>query len=674
MKKYQKIILSAVVLLTLYCISVFVSFAFSGRKDARKMDEARRLFAAGNYEKARPVLSGILTDDPSNETACLLLAEIFETDRNYPMAAVLYQRVVSLNPFEVPLRSKLAVMLSVTGGYGDILKLLGKEFDQKTLGEEELLCYLEALSMTGNRKSFEANLPVLKPDSVPRLTLLYGIHELDQKQYAKALGCFDSISTDSVAIPVRYKALSLGAIAAAMLPNEPLSEAKLKSAAELVPVLGAFPLATFYLNRNNPAEALVWLKECLKTNPGHTGAKLDMIDIYASDKDVEQLRKLLASFVPHSRDDQECSNYLKAAIALYEKRYKEVLSLLEAAPHILNRLGYQSMNLEARIALQDVYRIPENVTALTRLSDSVQVRQHIHDRLYPLLVDLVKQEKSAEADTVAAVLIPMMDNARFPAAESTFKMLLLSAMKRNDYQKAMDYSAYLLRNDPKMPLANLTMGEALIAMKRPDKALVYLKAVPDSLSAFYDRARAYALLKDDQKAEQAYRTAWAEYPGDVILFSAYADFLFAKQRFTEIKPLIAAMPDSPDAKYAISTIQAKIADRTGDKKESVRLYSEALELLKTFPESDENLYRQAYLYALTGQDAKAGPIYRRLLEKMPNSIIMLLNLSEVEAALGNHQEAMARAETAARLYPESQEVKDCLNRRKAEASAAKSGN
>jgi Tfp pilus assembly protein PilF len=458
-----------------------------------------------------------------------------------------------------------------------------------------------------------------------------------------------------------------------MLQNEQLSETKLKSAAELVPILGAFPLATFYLNRNNPAEALVWLKECLKADPGHVGAKLDMIDIYASDKNVEQLRKMLASDKPHNRDDQECSNYLKAVIALYEKRYKDVPPLLDAAPHILNRLGYQSMCLEARIALQDVYRIPENVITLTRLSNSVQIRQHVVDRLYPLLVDLVKQEKTIEADTIAAVLLPMMDGARFSAAVPTFKMLLLSAMKRNDYQRTMDYSSYLLRHDQEMPLANLTMGEALIAMKRPDKALAYLKAAPDSLSVFYDRARAYTILKDDHNAELAYRAAWEKFPGDIILFSAYADFLFAQQRFSEINPLIAGMPDSPDAKYAISTIKAKVADKAGDKKESVRLYSEALELLKTFPVSDENLYRQAYLYALTGQDAKAEPIYRQLLQKMPNSMIILLNLSEVEAALGNHQEAMMQAKAASLFYPDAQEVKDCLNRRKAEAAAAKSG-
>ncbi len=458
-----------------------------------------------------------------------------------------------------------------------------------------------------------------------------------------------------------------------MLQNEPLSEAKLKAAAELVPVLGAFPLATFYLNRNNPAEALVWLKECLKADPGHVRAKLDMIDICASDKDVEQLREMLASDTPRNRDGQECSNYLKAAIALYEKRYKDVLPLLDAAPHILHRLGYQSMRLEARIALQDVYRIPENVTALTRLSNSAQIRQHVADRLYLLLVDLVKQEKNGEADTIATVLLPMMDNARFSAAVPTFKMLLLSAMKRNDYQKAMDYSACLLRYDPQMPLANLTMGEALIATRRPDKALAYLKAAPDSLSVFYDRARAYTILKDDHNAELAYRTAWEKFPGDVILFSAYADFLFARQRFNEINSLVTGMPDSPDAKYAISTIKAKIAGKAGDKKESVRLYSEALELLKTFPASDETLYRQAYLYALTGQDSKAGSIYRQLLKKVPNSMIVLLNLSEVEAVLGNHQEAMVQAETAARLYPDAQETKDCISRRKAEAAAAKSG-
>jgi Tfp pilus assembly protein PilF len=672
MKKYQKILLSAVILITLYCISMFVSFAFSGRNDARNLEEAHRGFDAGQFDRARPVLLKILNDDPANETACRLLAEIFESDRNFPVAAMLYQRAVSLSPFDAPLRSRLAVMLSATGRFDDLLSLLEPDFTQKTLGLEDLLCYLEALAMTGNRKGFEENLPELGADSSPRRQLLEGIRLLDQKDYASALDRLDRASTDPVSVSIRYKALSLGAIAAAMLKNEALAEARLTAAAELVPISGTYPLATFYLNRNDTLNASVWLTKCLEADPGQVAARLDLIDIYASAKEIDLLRGMLR-FAPRSRDGQECLNYLKAAVALGEKNYAQVPLLLDAAPHLINRPGYHVLCLDARVALSDVNRIPEHVAALTRLSTAEQVRPQLAQKLYPLLVDLVRQEKFAEADTIAAVLRPLMSPAQFTAAVPTFQMLLLSAMKRNDYRTAMEYSAALLQDDPGMPLANLALGEALIAMKRPDQALVYLNAAPDSLSVLYDRAQAYTQLKDVQRAGEVYRAAWKQFPGEVLLFSAYADFLFVQQQFDELDALIAGMPDSPGANYAVRMIQAKIADRAGDAPGAARLYSEALDVLKTLPASDENLYRQAYLYALTGQEARAVPIYRALLQKEPNSMIILLNLSEVEATLGHHPEALSLAETAVRLYPAAQEVQDCLRRRKAETLAATPG-
>ena len=85
------------------------------------------------------------------------------------------------------------------------------------------------------------------------------------------------------------------------------------------------------------------------------------------------------------------------------------------------------------------------------------------------------------------------------------------------------------------------------------------------------------------------------------------------------------------------------------------------------PPTPANLYQTAFLHAALDQDEEAARIYRRLLKENPDSLLLIVNLSEVEAALGNHSDALLLAERALRLEPQSAAAKECLARRRAEA-------
>lgn len=670
MKGYQKFIVAIVAMLTLYCTAEFIHYTVTGKSRARRMSAATRCFTSGDYVQARPALVKILTEEPANESACRMLAEMAEADRDYPAATAYYRYLVNLNPLESGFRSRLASMLAVTGQYGELLKLLQTDFNDRNQNSGDLLYYLEALDMTGESAAFATNLPALGSKPSAQMLFLYGLKDMDDRQYEKALQVFGQVRQMSDSPVLQYKTYATGAIAAGMLKADRQVEEQLAPAAKLVPALGAFPLARFYLKQGNRAEALFWLKECLKKNSRNTEAKLDLTDLYADEKNISALKDLQNTAGSRSRAEQECRNYLGTAVALYEHRSADARQLLDAAPQLKTRLGYQSMMLEALTGTRNVYQIPGVVSALLRISDTDTVRQYVQNRLFSLLTVLLKEENSEKADAIAAVLLPMLDDARLKSMEPTLKILLLSAVKRNDSQEILNYVGYLLRCDPEMPLALLAKGEALLAMNRPDKAVPCLKAIPHSLPALFDLARAYLMLSDRQNAGMVYQKAWNEFAGDVFLFSAYADFLLSDGHFDAIEQLIPSLPDLPEAKYETAIIRARIAEKNGRADEALSRYKQALDLIGTFPGSDENSYRKAYLYALTGEDAKAAPIYRQLLKKTPDSLSLLLNLSEVEAALGNHTEAAALAEKSARLYPDSPEAKSCLARRKAESASA----
>lgn len=661
--KYRKIILSIVILLTVYSISVFIDFMLSGRKDARRLDAATRYFSSGNYDKARPALIKIVSADPGNEAACRMLASVYESEHNYQAAAVYYRQACALNPFDKSCRVKLAENLTMLGGSQDILKLLKADFNNQALSEEEVLYYLEALIVGGDQSGFARHLPALKTDSAPHLYLLYGIREMDNRQYVKALSIFGRLQKEDVSAAVRYRALAFSAVSAGMLKDDVLTEENLKAAAALNPVLGSFPLASFYLNQGKQTEALVQLMRCVKAAPGHALARLAIIDIYAQSKNIQRLKELLKDSAVHSRDEQQINNYLKASIAIYEKDYRNVLKFLDAAPDTAGRPGHQTMMFEALLAAQDIGRLPGCVNDLLRVVPRNSIHGYIESRLYPLLTELLQERRFTEADKVATVLLPATAPEYFSVAAPSVNMLLLSAMDRRAYGLIIDYAAFLLKKDPQNVMANLATGEALLAMGRPQDALTWLAKIPESLPVFYDQSRAWLMLKEDGKAESIYKRAWSRFPGDILLFEAYADFLFARNRFSEIPALISRLPDVPDAGYAASLIQAKIAEAGNDSSRAHQYYLAALASLTFFPDTPERQYRQAYLYAMTGQAGEAEKIYRYLLGQKADDLRALLNLSEVCASLGNLKDAEELAQKAVRLYPDSVDARICLKRR-----------
>ncbi|MGE4488328.1 MAG: tetratricopeptide repeat protein [Kiritimatiellales bacterium] len=668
MSKHKKILLSAVILITVCCISVFIDLAVSGRKEVRLVDEATGLYERGDYQAARPKLIKSLRDNPSNETVCRMLGEIYESERNYPVALVYYRRAAALNPLDDSLRPKLVQLSAVTGEFGQVLNLLKKDFSQGKLTAEELLDYLEVLMMTGDRAAVEDSLPARTDGAAPQLILLYGILQMDDGNYAAALRDFDSILDQEISVPLRYRALSLSATAAGMAGNDPLAEERLKAAAELVPCLGTYTLALFYLNRDDTVQAQNWLEKCLEALPGHVPARLALTDIYADRHDLNLLKTFLEAGAPRSRAEQECRNYLKAAIALYEQRYKDVQALLLATPLTANRLGHQTMKFEALVSSGTVDGIVPCVDLILRINRTEQVRAYLQQRLSDFLISLVGNRQMTDADRIAMTLVPLSNDAGLQDLMPTWKVLLLGALERHDYTPAKLYASTMLRCEPENPLAALSMGEVLLATWHPDEAVEYLNRLPDSLPVLYDRAKACLMQGDDAGAEQIYRVAWKTFPGDLMLFNAYADFLFKRQRGTEVIPMISQLPDSTEADYVSSLTRARLAETARDGRAAKREYSAALDLLQKLPGTPKRRYQQAYLYASTGQDAEAAELYRQLLKDFPDDQMILVNLSEVEAALGNASEAVALAKKAARLYPDAPEVRTCLARRQAESA------
>ena len=165
------------------------------------------------------------------------------------------------------------------------------------------------------------------------------------------------------------------------------------------------------------------------------------------------------------------------------------------------------------------------------------------------------------------------------------------------------------------------------------------------------------------EADRMYAAAWRQAPGNPVLFESYAAFLIDRKRGGEIAALAVELPATPGARHLAAFQQARAAEAGNSPDEARKHYLDALAALEKLPPSPAVDYRRAYLSALAGRDTEAEALYGRLLEDNPQSLPVLLNLSEVKAALGKKQEALSLARSAARLAPDSEAARQCLKRR-----------
>lgn len=664
MKKHQKVWIVLVAGLTAGFLVLFFISLLSGRTTAGKMDLAARHVRRGEMEQAMPLLLDAISQDRSNEMAFRLLCDIYEQRHNYLSAAVCLQQVRFLNPLDTEIRPRLAWLFWAAGRSADVRNLLQDEWDRGRLSAREQLLYLEARMMAGDREMVEEHLPPLGESDDPFLFLLYGMLALDQGEWARAIERLNQI--DGMApVALRYRAASLSAFAAIALQDEQLAEEQLILAADLLPAQGLYPLALFYLERDDREEGIRRLHQAADADPANYAAKLMLTDLYAQEQRVDRLEALLEGETPRDRAGQEYVNYLRAAIALHRNQMGEVIARLQAAPNTAYRQGHQSMLFEALVAERRVAETARAVTSfLASAADPQVVRARIQRRLYELMADLVEARRIDDADQIALAMLTVIDGADDPAAVPMLSLLLVNDPQRNRYETVMRYAARILGSDSRHPLANQAMGEALLAIGRARRALTYFEAIPNSLPSKAGQALAYIELGDLVRAEQIYRSAWEAFPGDLPLYEAYAAFLIDRGRFDEVASLSAVLPETPDAVTARELMHARAARRQDDRARAERHERAALEAVRTMEETPSSQILQAWLLAGLREVDAAADLYRNVLRDDPGNLLVLLNLAEVEAERGNHDESMRLTEEALQRYPNSPQAQEAMARRR----------
>lgn len=673
-KKLRIAIFVILLLLTAAVIAAVVYFVLKDHKETAKIEDAKVYYKSRDYKRAKEVLINILRRDRSNELAFRMLADILESEYDLKGAAYCYSQAVSLAPLDKDLRIQYSNLLSLMGNYPLVVTNLKMYFENKSLAVEPLTLFLEAAIFEKMRIDFNTEISKVGEYSPALGLYLSGVQALSEKKLKSALGIFMKINDNDLNAYLRYKLITYIASINFSLGNYEEAEKYYLIFAKAAPELGAYQLADFYVSRDRLKDAIVWFEKAHEINPADGSTVTALAEAYASTNQPDKVNALLTGFTPRTKTDIELVNYLRAIAKFQSGSFVDAGKLLDVCPTMSNRRVYKLIRFYAALSGRKLDQLPGCVEELKKAVDTDESNQRLTVALRGLLLDYYKQNNVADAGKVANAMLIVADK---PGQDRLFALnvALISASKSRDYAKMELLASRILKESPENMLATLAMGDAMQAKGQIKESLVFFNKLPkDDSGALMGRAVSYQSLGRNEEAGKCFRQVWEQHPGDPVVFQYYADFLMDQKQYDEVVKLFGSLKDTPENDYLKSYLNGRIAEIKGNKEVMLKEYGRSIDYLKKMPPDKANRYRLAYLLAVCDRNQEASAVYHELLKESPEWVMVIINLSEIEASLGNTREGLLLAEKAFRLAPKDPNVKTCLERRKKEneAAAAKS--
>ena len=512
------------------------------------------------------------------------------------------------------------------------------------------------------------DLKTKKTDS-PRIRLAEGVFLLRNRKINEAEAVFKNYATQNHPADQRWCAnFGLGRIA--LLKGQHQAAEKFFLAAHAaVPERTAWQLATFYQNSGQLKTAAGYLEEEIKYSPYKHGAFANLGEIYAALEDKAKLGKLRKTLRPKGKNDLETAYYLDALIEFLNHNFAPMLNKLGLCKSYQPRPLYRLMKLTGDAATGKITELPEDVRLLLGTGPTAEQKKRITDLLLPMLAEAAKNNNRDNAEILAKTLIPLLPE-KSPDALLVHETLMRTAFLKQDFYQARREAAIVLRMDPNSAAGNTIMAETLLAAKQPEESLNYFRKLPQTKNNVINYAAALSAAKKYGETEKLLEDFRKKHPGDPAIFDLYAGSLMLQKKYAKAAALAKSLPATPVGEYTANFLLAQIAEAEKKTAESRTYYQKAIAALEKMKPTPQITYQTAYLYALTDQNKKAEELYEQLLKQNPQWALILVNLSEVKAALGDEKGAMQLAEQAMRLYPNWNAAQMCLQRRKAEYAKA----
>ncbi len=693
MKKLIKyLVILSLVFTSIGIVFVFLWQAFEKKDIADSLCNAEKFYNEKKYTEAKQAIQEVLSHDNLNEKALRLSAEILEKEYNFPVAALLWKRLISLNPLDDSLVYRYVATLNAGRNFRETALYLEKRKKAGKLMAPEILELSRAELEMGNFKEAkrlfeEVDKGLVNQDDYSLLSADLLLVD-NQKEEAKKM--YEWLARKSDKTLVRFTALLRLSSYVAGADREKL----LKEAAAVFPLFGNAVLADYYLSLGRFQETVALLEKV--PSPERNFLQVRQLgEAYAALQQPDKINALVKIIPTNIRDGIVLKYYLQALSAFLNKKYEKTRELLENCLDFSERPLYNYLQMESGAVLNlPPAGLIGNARKLAE-SGEENAPKRITTILLPLLLRYYEAKRYNDGLLLGSYLFSLEE--KNPAVED---ILLLCYLREGKMEpQYLEVTRRILVRDPNNRDALLAATIQAVAENRPEDAksfaLRLLKADPKSMFALsllagfeeqaknlpaaekYLRQELAANPDEPEAADRLFIFLMRNKPKEIELFAdqyaangnparkarAFLYKAFAAIVAKDRQKAYGYFQDALKNDHKILTVYLNLAElaKTPDEK---RKY--LLEAQREFPENRMVLLQLASLYATDKNDAEAAKLYEKLLQWEPNNLLILINYSEVLASLGQEEKAMTLAVQAKTMYPKDPRVEECYAMREFE--------
>ena len=638
-KKVRIALICAALVILLASVALSVCLLVSNYQNVQLFRQAENNFKQGDAESLKLAQSQLLSltaNDPDNEYAFVLLAEIAKRNKIYPEYIYYSLQAHKLNPLSEKNEKAYIESLLYARSFERLETFLSRKGD---LGGELNGILLYAAGQNGNIAKYRDLLERRNDNLIAELALLLYKHtHLDNKAKISTLQNYLELRAKNDF----HRQEILAAMARAHLDENNLDQAEkcLLEAYLLNEFAFAPALGRFYANYRSLGQALNIFEKYLAVYHDPMLA-LQCAEIYCLLKKGDKISDLLKHYQGDTGKDAMLLCYYFEVLAKFAANdigsCREYLGLLQKAVNTpLATFIYLCFEADhGTLAGVNKY-----YNAMLNHRNYLDLQQRA-DRM---VIGFVK--KSLAAKVADPHLAELAKKVYWRMPDATIGKYLLLAQRRNgsvdllllgDVMKRFSGDQGVIKIALEYYLAHdLELAEKLIAD--------FMKKFPKQQG---DMIKYRIVLGVRQKNFDAVSNLFRQ-SFSAEIAGMYWDFAIAQNRLGDLRFLCRDPQYKPFCQAAILLAEGKKA--------------EALDIL-TRADAGKNqnlLFYAARTLAENDRHQEAIRLYKQFPEDSPYRLDVLLNSAELYSALGNHAEAVSLAKVAYKLAPDHPAVQYCL--------------
>lgn len=629
------LLIAALLLIVVGALAAVLYFAVQNYRKVQRYNEAIAAYGNEDWPLAEKLLTQCIRTDRNNEEVVTRLATVYEKLGQWPEAGIAWGRAAKLNAFK-PEYVENMLEAFLHGGNFDLLQ---SELENMQPLKSDRHTLLLALAYSNLRKSGETRrlLKQLKDKdslSSPLGKLVSMSVDFDTAMTPQKISELEALSDSKDASVAFYSLLALADYSVRTGKLE-AAEKYLKKSSMLNPYSGTLALANLYYLQGKTKDAAARYREL-----GDKLTPQDVIhfgEVLAAINALDELKSLARRYRLGSRENILVGYYLDALVAYCEKNQTELSDKLDAIGDQLPQTAVaQTLQLYNAVNKRDVNSVTELLRNFVRPDRKGKILTSYVNILKPFVIDLMRENDLNSAAQISSLLqLQEKRDAVFSRAiiANAFRKGILS-------QFELEQALEKFPDDPGILLiaANFFRenGESANVRLYTEKLL---KIDPDNISAQLHRI---ALLESDkqiEKAAVALKSLYYKNPEDVKLLMIYLAFCTRNRQMDDLQSLEAfLMKSSVPQLHAVALLAAAEKASLEQKREKMhQLLMQIVNDPKLSPDDSGNaniLFRTAQLLGRANFPDPAIAVYRKLLKRTPDNILMLANLSELYAARG----------------------------------------